>query len=47
MNFDAGTIEFAKNGESQGIAFNNLVGPVFAACSMTATGASCRLKLEG
>lgn len=47
MNFDANTIEFSKNGESQGIAFTNLKGPVYAACSMTATGASCRLRLEG
>ena len=30
-----------------GVAFTNLRGPVYAACSMTATGASCRLRLEG
>lgn len=35
LDFDAGTIEFFKNGVSQGIAFDNLTGPVFAAVSMT------------
>jgi hypothetical protein len=43
MDWSKGTIEFLKNGKSQGIAFNNLVGPVHAAVSLTATGAAARL----
>jgi hypothetical protein len=45
LDFDAKTIEFAKNGVSQGVAFNNLTGPVFAAVSLTATNSAVRLIL--
>lgn len=37
LNFPAKTIEFFKNGIPQGIAFDNLVGPVHAAVSLTGT----------
>jgi len=46
LDFDAKTIEFTKNGVSQGIAHRNLVGPVHAAVSMTATGAQARLRIK-
>merc|ERR1711941_242598 len=38
MDFDNRTIEFFKNGVSQGDAFQNLVGPVYPAVSMTGNG---------
>lgn len=38
MDFDNRTIEFFKNGVSQGDAFQNLVGPVYPAISMTGKG---------
>jgi SPRY domain/Sad1 / UNC-like C-terminal len=43
LDFDASTIEFFKNGKSQGIAFDNLAGPVYPAVSITATGAKVQL----
>lgn len=43
LDFSAGTIEFFKNQISQGIAFENLKGPVVAAVSLTAAGASVML----
>lgn len=43
LDFDAKTIEFYKNGKSQGIAFKNLVGPVLPIVSMTAKGAEVRI----
>lgn len=45
LDFAACTIEFFKNGVSQGTAFTNLIGPVYAAVSLTATGASARLQI--
>jgi len=44
LDFDKGTIEFFKNDVSQGIAFTNLTGPVYAAVSMTAKDAAAALK---
>lgn len=46
LDFDAGTIEFYKNGVSQGVAFTNLSGTVYAAVSLTATGASAKLHIR-
>ena len=43
LNFENGTIEFFKNGKSQGIAFKNLKNAVIPAVSLTAKG--CQLKL--
>lgn len=45
LDFGGGTIEFFKNGLSQGIAFTNLTGTVYAAVSLTATGAAAKLKI--
>lgn len=45
LDFNQCTIEFFKNGVSQGVAFTNLTGTVFAAVSLTATGASARLNI--
>lgn len=46
LNFPNRTVEFFKNGVSQGIAFTNLPpGPVHAAVSLTATDASARLSI--
>jgi hypothetical protein len=36
MDFDKGTVEFFKNGISQGIAFDNLLGRCHVAASLTA-----------
>jgi len=46
LDFQKQTIEFAKNGVSQGVAFTNLVGPVYAAVSLTATGATAKLTIH-
>jgi len=43
MDFDNRTLEFYKNGKSCGEAFNDLTGPVFAACIITGTGTQVRL----
>ena len=43
LDFDNGTIEFFKNGKSQGIAFKSLKSAVIPAVSLTAKG--CRLKM--
>jgi len=43
MDFENRTIEFFKNGKSCGEAFNNLTGPVFAACSISGSGVQVRL----
>lgn len=43
MDFDNRTLEFFKNGKSCGEAFNDLTGPVFAACIITGTGTQVRL----
>lgn len=40
MDFDNLTLEFFKNGSSQGIAFTQLAGPVYPAVSLTAKNAS-------
>lgn len=45
LDFPSRTIEFYKNGTSQGIAFRNLKGECYAAVSLTASGASARLKV--
>ncbi len=45
LNFDKQTIEFLKNGVSQGVAFSNLQGVVYAAASLTATGSQVRALL--
>ena len=42
LDFDAGTIEFFKNGIPMGIAYTNLVGPVHAGVSLTGAGAKVR-----
>jgi len=44
LDFDLNTVEFFHNGISQGVAFDNLTGPVYAAVSLTATNSSVRLK---
>jgi hypothetical protein len=36
LDFDKSQVEFFKNGTSQGVAFDNLTGPVFAGVSLTA-----------
>jgi hypothetical protein len=46
LDFQAGTVEFAKNGVSQGVAFTNLTGTVYAAVSLTATGATAKLTVH-
>eukprot|EP00457_Paulinella_chromatophora_P000814 gb/GEZN01000814.1/.p1 GENE.gb/GEZN01000814.1/~~gb/GEZN01000814.1/.p1 ORF type:complete len:1063 (-),score=123.04 gb/GEZN01000814.1/:329-3517(-) len=45
LDFAAHTIEFFVNGEPQGIAFNNLLGPVYPAVSLTGDLSRARLKL--
>ena len=45
LDLDKGTVEFVKNGVSQGVAFDGLQGPLYAAFSATATGASVRLGI--
>ena len=44
LDFSAKTIGFAKNGESPGVAFRNLVGPVKIAASVTTTGSTIRIR---
>jgi hypothetical protein len=39
FDFDQKTIEFFKNGKSQGVAFHNLNGPVVGAASCTGKNA--------
>jgi hypothetical protein len=46
LDFAAGTIEFLLNGVSQGVAFDNLSGVVYAAVSLTATGATAKLTIQ-
>eukprot|EP01006_Ploeotia_vitrea_P052211 TRINITY_DN67660_c9_g12_i2.p1 TRINITY_DN67660_c9_g12~~TRINITY_DN67660_c9_g12_i2.p1 ORF type:complete len:1039 (+),score=601.97 TRINITY_DN67660_c9_g12_i2:75-3191(+) len=46
MDFDNGQLSFAVNGVDMGVAFENLVAPVYAAASMTGTGAAVRLHLD-
>ena len=46
LDLDKGTVEFVKNGVSQGVAFDGVQGPLYAAFSATATGASVRLGIE-
>jgi len=47
MNFENMTVEFFKNGESQGIAFDVLNGPVYGAASVTGQGTSLRILTSG
>eukprot|EP00456_Euglypha_rotunda_P015188 TRINITY_DN14859_c0_g1_i13.p1 TRINITY_DN14859_c0_g1~~TRINITY_DN14859_c0_g1_i13.p1 ORF type:complete len:124 (-),score=7.83 TRINITY_DN14859_c0_g1_i13:80-451(-) len=46
LDFATGHLEFLKNGVSQGVAYNNVRGPVHAAVSLTASGSAVRLKLK-
>lgn len=46
LDFGTGSIEFLRNGVSQGVAFTNLSGTVYAAVSLTATGATARLSIQ-
>ena len=46
VDLDAGTVEFVKNGVSQGVAFDGLQAPLYAAVSLTATGAAVKLTME-
>jgi HECT-domain (ubiquitin-transferase)/Regulator of chromosome condensation (RCC1) repeat/SPRY domain/Kelch motif len=43
-DLDAKTLEFFKNGESQGVAFTNLEGPVRVGCSVTGQGTVLTLR---
>ena len=43
LDFTGQTIEFFKNGVSQGVAFSDLEGPVYPAVSLTAK--DCRIRL--
>ena len=43
-DLDAGTIEFFVNGNSQGIVFQDVRGPVRPAVSLTSTGAQVVLR---
>jgi len=43
MDFDNRTLEFFKNGKSCGEAFNDVTGPVFAACMISGTDTQVRL----
>eukprot|EP00455_Lapot_gusevi_P012407 TRINITY_DN1586_c0_g1_i3.p1 TRINITY_DN1586_c0_g1~~TRINITY_DN1586_c0_g1_i3.p1 ORF type:complete len:119 (+),score=15.23 TRINITY_DN1586_c0_g1_i3:200-556(+) len=45
MDYEARQIEFFVNGRSQGVAFSNLEGPVYAAASMTGRGS--RVRIDG
>jgi len=47
MNFENMSVEFFKNGESQGIAFEVLEGPVYGAASVTGQGTSLRILTSG
>jgi hypothetical protein len=44
MDFPGRTIEFFRNGISQGVAFDNLIGPVHAAASLTGTNTKLTLR---
>ncbi|SPQ95478.1 B30.2/SPRY domain-containing protein [Plasmodiophora brassicae] len=44
VDFEAKTVEFFKNGISQGIAFRNVEGSVHAAVSMTGTGSAVTIR---
>jgi len=46
LDFDKHTIEFFINGVYMGVAFNNLQGTVYPAVSITATGATVRLRIQ-
>ena len=46
LDFPAKTIEYFINGRSQGIAFRNLVGPVYAGCSLTGTASKVYLRIR-
>ncbi len=46
IDFDDRTLSYELNGVNQGVAFDNVAGPVHAAVSMTATGAAVRLIVE-
>jgi len=43
LDFDNHTVEFFKNGVNQGVAFEDLSGPVFAAVSITSTQGSASI----
>jgi hypothetical protein len=43
LNFDAHTLTFFKNGESQGVAYEDLVGPVHLAASLTGTESAIQI----
>jgi len=43
MDFNRKTVEFFVNGKSQGVAFNNLVGPCHPAISLTGAGSVAKL----
>ncbi|ETO25100.1 hypothetical protein RFI_12039, partial [Reticulomyxa filosa] len=43
VNFDLSTVEFFLNGKSQGVAFNNLTGPVKPGVSLCGKGACLRI----
>ena len=44
MDFDNHTMEFYKNGQGLGEAFNNLYGPVLAACSIACNHCKIRFR---
>jgi hypothetical protein len=46
LDWDAKTIEYYKNGVSQGVAFTSLTSPCYAAVSLTGTGASARVRIR-
>eukprot|EP01083_Nonionella_stella_P037399 101947_1 len=46
MDFEAQTVEFFKNGISQGVSFRDLAGPVHAAVSMTGAGTMATLMVR-
>ena len=46
MNFEAGCLEFFKNDEPQGIAYDGLNVHVWGAVSMTASDACVRFELS-
>jgi hypothetical protein len=45
LDYDQKTVEFFKNGISQGIAFDTLSSPMYAAVSLTACNSSVSLKV--
>ena len=46
LDLDAGTVEFVRNGVSQGVAFDGLQAPLYAAVSLTATGSAVKLTIH-